>query len=433
MSKKLFLHVVLMSVAGMSLSVYGVDAPARNLIGGVIIPFIESLNCTGSNAEPVFVKQIAASGSDFSLVLLSNGRIYGCGGNNDGQLGIGSSGFNLPVPVAMNVSEVSGKSIAIGVGVLHDVVLTDNGSLYACGNNFAGQLGIGEVGTSRSTLTAMDVSMLDSEPKAIAVGAYHELVLTENGKVYGCGYNNSGQLGIGSTAPSQATFTAMDLSVLGGAVPVAIAAGEINSFILASDGKVYGCGDNEVGQLGVGTSGVGDFRTTLTAMDLSVLGGAAPKGIASGFNVSFVLTSNKVYGCGNNSDGQLGIGTSGDIRTTLTAIDLSPLGAATPRALASRYLNSFVVASDGNVYGCGANGSGQLGLGVADVGRTTLTAMDISMLSVAPSAVAVGISVSLVLSGNSQVYGCGQNNVGQLGIANIDNPQVSLVPMLQPW
>ena len=77
------------------------------------------------------------------------------------------------------------------------------------------------------------------------------MALTSDGKVFAWGENDSGQLGDGTTT-NRTTPVAVDMSgALWARAVTAIAAGDVHTVALTSDGKVFAWGDN-VGQLGDG-------------------------------------------------------------------------------------------------------------------------------------------------------------------------------------
>ncbi len=84
---------------------------------------------------------------------------------------------------------------------------------------------------------------------AIAAGGLHSLALKSDGTVWAWGYNYDGELGDGTTT------TASSPSNVNGLTNIAsIAAGEYYSIALKSDGTVWGWGNNSSGQLGDGTT-----------------------------------------------------------------------------------------------------------------------------------------------------------------------------------
>jgi len=141
-------------------------------------------------------------------------------------------------------------------------------------------------------------------------------VLTDSGQVWSAGNNAKGQLGNGATAVYQpypvkfilpAGVTAVDVwsSAFGTTTPTPK---YLNTFVVGSDGKVYGAGSNSAGQLGDGTT---TDRSTPVAMN--VIDGVNIKAqkVLSGNGTTIILTTNKkIYTVGNNDYGQLGDGTT---------------------------------------------------------------------------------------------------------------------------
>ncbi|KAK7604753.1 hypothetical protein V9T40_005939 [Parthenolecanium corni] len=86
-------------------------------------------------------------GSDFTAVLLDNGRVITWGNNQNGQLGINCNGGHSNSPVA--VSSLRGYYRAviekIACGQDHILALSKTGTLYVWGPNDNGQLGISNV------------------------------------------------------------------------------------------------------------------------------------------------------------------------------------------------------------------------------------------------------------------------------------------------
>ena len=73
----------------------------------------------------------------------------------------------------------------------YSVFLDEDGSVWTCGYNGYGQLGLGHFGNTSTP------SKIENIPKmsSISAGYYHTLLLDENGEVWTCGYNAYGQLG----------------------------------------------------------------------------------------------------------------------------------------------------------------------------------------------------------------------------------------------
>ena len=74
--------------------------------------------------------------------------------------------------------------------------MKNDGSVWSCGYNDQGQLGLNDT-TNRTTFTQVTTN-INNDVKQISCG-YHTFILKNDGSVWGCGYNNYGQLGLGST------------------------------------------------------------------------------------------------------------------------------------------------------------------------------------------------------------------------------------------
>jgi alpha-tubulin suppressor-like RCC1 family protein len=72
--------------------------------------------------------------------------------------------------------------------------LKNDGTVWACGDNYYGQLGDG---TTTDTNTPVQISSL-SGIIAVSAGVVHSLFLKNDGTLWACGYNAQGELGDGT-------------------------------------------------------------------------------------------------------------------------------------------------------------------------------------------------------------------------------------------
>jgi alpha-tubulin suppressor-like RCC1 family protein len=189
------------------------------------------------------------------------------------------------------------------------------------------------------------------------------------------------------------------------AVTPMVAAGRAQSFGLDSDGKLYGWGDDTFGQLGLGRH---MLATVPQIVPIPSLGfGAIRSRVSVGdqFNV-VVATDGTVWTWGDNSGGQLGDGTTSDRSTPGQVPGLSNVIAAS--AGSSHVL---VLRSDGSVWAWGYNAQGELGDGT-NVNR--LAPVQVRGLTDVV-ALEAGYSHSLALQSNGKVWAWGSNNSGRLG------------------
>ena len=173
------------------------------------------------------------------MVLKSDGSVWAAGANFYGQLGDGTI-----VPTDTFVKTLSGGVKAMAAGDFHSLVIKQDGSLWATGHKVYGQLGDGSEKTKIYRYTYIKVVM--NRVTAVAAGEQHSLCLKQDGSVWATGSNSHGQLGDGSTT-DRVTFG----KVVDGGVQ-AVAAGNRRSMILKRDGTLWGTGRNNFGQLGDG-------------------------------------------------------------------------------------------------------------------------------------------------------------------------------------
>lgn len=297
--------------------------------------------------------QATAVGAGYfhSLAIGTDGKLYAWGANGDGQLGDGTtSDKSTPLAVALP-GGVSPVAIAAGDGF--SLAIGADGQLYAWGRNANGQLGDGT--TTNNSLPGLVKLPAGVGATDIAAGESHNLVLGSDGKLYSWGNNNVGQIGNGTSSNSAFSVPVL-VAMPNGVIATAIAAGNYHNLVVGSDGKVYGWGNNEEGGLGNGTV---NYALIPTAVDLP--GGTSIKKVGGGYDQSLALgAAGELYSWGGNYSGQVGDGTTTD-RYTPLAISLP--GGVVPSDVDASGESSLAIGSDGQVYGWGNNESGQLGNG----------------------------------------------------------------------
>ena len=192
------------------------------------------------------VKAVSA-GYQFSLALKKDGTVWGWGNNHRGQLGTGETSTREETPV--RVGTLSGI-IAIAAGGEYSLALKNDGTIWACGYNFRGQLGDG---TNQQRETPVQVSNL-TDAVEIAAGSEFSMARDENNDVWAWGYGEFGQLGNGSRDGSRVPVMVLNLSDI-----AAVSCGWIHSLAVANGGEIWGWGKNSFGQLGFGSTSQGQF------------------------------------------------------------------------------------------------------------------------------------------------------------------------------
>ena len=280
-----------------------------------------------------------AAGQGQSIALKSDGSVWAWGDNSAGQLGNGTT-TSSQTPV--QVSDI-GSATAVAAGDDHSVALESDGSVWAWGDNAAGQLGNG---TTTSSSTPVQVNGLQSV-SAIAAGGNHTVAVKSDGTVWAWGGNSDGQLGDGTTINSSSPVQVTGLTGV-----TAVAAGADDTIALKSDGTVWAWGDNSDGQLGDGT-------TTNSSSPVQVTGLSGITAVASGaYHTLAVKSDGTVWTWGDNSDGQLGDGT-----TTNSSIPVQVTGLTGVTRIAAGNDHTVAAESNGTAWAWGDNSVGQLGNG----------------------------------------------------------------------
>jgi len=186
---------------------------------------------------------MAAFGDRHTVVLDLWGNIWAWGYNHNGQLGDGGSRFrSAPFVIEFPDKEEWVPFIYVAVNKNSNFAIDANGTLWAWGENGAGQLGNG-LNADRNTPVRIMENIV-----SVAAGRYHTLAVTEDGRLYAWGSHGRGQLGIGNAEGlhnrHRPQFVMDNVAMA--------AAGDFHSFAVTLYGELFSFGGNEFGQLGLG-------------------------------------------------------------------------------------------------------------------------------------------------------------------------------------
>ncbi|MCP3138296.1 RCC1 domain-containing protein [Pyxidicoccus xibeiensis] len=293
-----------------------------------------------------------AFNQNFAVALRSDGTVWTWGENADGQLGLGTP----PVTGEPHTPDVTPRRapsrvpglegvVAVAPGYRHSLVLLEDGSVRAFGDNTNGQLGDGTV-ESRDYPVA--VQGLTDVVKLIA-GSMHSAALKRDGTVWLWGRNTYGNLGAGSVDPDAHATPAQ---VPGLVDVVDLANGRDHVLALHADGSVSSWGLNGSGQLGTGEKG------DPVATPAKVKGLTDAQAVFANGNFSFARRADgSLVGWGQNFNGQLCVGDNVD-RSEPTPVSTQVNPVATMGMGATHVL---ALRGDGSLYGWGWNLNGSLG------------------------------------------------------------------------
>jgi alpha-tubulin suppressor-like RCC1 family protein len=347
-----------------------------------------------SNATTLSVRSVkeAVTGDDHSLILLDDGTLWACGSNSAGQIGNGvNPGRTTPSSIASGVQ-------SIAAGASRSFFIKNDGTLWGCGRNTQGELGI------NSTTNRLTPIQITTNISAVTTGLNHSLILESGGNhaLNSSGNNGAGKLGQGTWNDRDSSFKQVKIYVSN------MAAGAFHTLVLDDNGALWACGSNGMGQFGLGTPDGDDHYSLVPVTDWT----SGASRIAAGYGTSFVITTGGVvFACGDNGDGQLGDGSTAR-KASFVSISMPP-GSGSVSKVVSGNSHSLFLNSAGVLFACGSNDHGQLGLGTTGGAHYSPVQVLTGVASMS-----AGFSQSLAVKTDGTLWGCGSNPSGELGDAN---------------
>lgn len=333
-----------------------------------------------STARAAAVTSIAA-GNSHSLVVKSDGSLWGFGANNVGNLGVAASvDTTLPASLGTGYATVAG-------GIGHTVALKQDGSLWTWGWNDNGQLGNGSTGGQ-----ALPARLGTKVYVKAAASQHGGKALTPGTALFGWGSNTVGQVGDGTTTDRNAPV------LVGLFDDVEVGLGHSVASLLTGEYQVWGYNAN--GQLGEGT--LISRPTPIAGLAVNYPAGGY-KALALGLAHTLALgTDGVLWGWGNNFYGQLGDGTHTERYERVQIL-------TDVVAVATHDSHSLAIKSDGSLWAWGKNADGQVGNG-AQVDQLTPVQIGTGF-----RLIACGSDHSLAVKDDGTVWAWGLNNFGQVG------------------
>jgi alpha-tubulin suppressor-like RCC1 family protein len=252
------------------------------------------------------------AGFAHTCALLDTGKVRCWGHNAHGQLGyrhtrsIGDD----EIPASAGEVDVGGSVRHLAAGAWHTCAQLTTGAVRCWGRNESGQLGLNHtrpIGDDETPASAGEVSLGGSVVQlATSSTSHHTCARLESGAARCWGRNAHGQLGLGHFQPIGDDETpASQGGVNTGGIVLQLATGAEHTCALLSPGVLKCWGRNESGQLGLGTTASMSTPPT-TGVNL---GGTLSLQVAAGaWHTCAVPGSGEPRCWGRNTHGQLGLG-----------------------------------------------------------------------------------------------------------------------------
>ena len=193
-----------------------------------------------TSTPPRAAPRAAAGDDDAGLASL-----WASGFNRNGELGLGDSTNRVSfaqLHVSNGTSDAALGAISVAGG-FHTLFANRNGAAYSSGINAHGQLGAGDISCPLSLVPRRVVRL--NNVTMVAAGQCHSVFLRHDGTVWTCGFNGFGQLGVGDRTDRWLPVQAQNLDSV-----AAVCAHSNHTVCLKADGAVWGCGCNRTWQLG---------------------------------------------------------------------------------------------------------------------------------------------------------------------------------------
>jgi alpha-tubulin suppressor-like RCC1 family protein len=389
------------ATANLTVAIYGGTAPYTVVYsGGTVtgytsgsnIPVSPACNTTytltsvtdANGCQASIDWKMIAAGQFHSVGIKADGSLWAWGFNFFGQLGDGTTTQrNSPVPIGTATDWAS-----IACRGSYTIATKTDGSLWAWGSNLFGELGDGST-TNRTSPVKIGTATWAS----IACGFYHTIATQTDGSLWAWGRNTFGQLGDGTNTDRSSPVK------IGTATWASIACGATHTIATQTDGSLWAWGKNDVGQLGDGSTTSSNSPVPIgTATNWASIAGGNSHTIAT-------QTDGSLWAWGKNDVGQLGDG------STTSSNSPVKIGTATNWAkIAGGNSHTIATQTDGSLWAWGSNTSGQLG-----DGTNTNKSSPVQIGTATWASIACGADHTIATQTAGSLWAWGYNADGRLG------------------
>lgn len=315
------------------------------------------------------------AGTLYTMVLKEDGTLWAAGDNKYGQLGDGTKkDSNIPVKVK-GIDNIVGAS----AGENEVAAIKSDGTIWTWGMRSNSSIPVQVKGLSK----IVQVSTSNS----------HTVALKEDGTIWSWGQNIYGQLGDRTNNESDTPIQAKGIDNV-----KKVVAGNSYTMILKNDGTVWAWGSNHFGELGDGTNVDKDLLIKVKELENIT-------DIASGGLYSIALKGDgTVWTWGSNILGVLGNGTEDDSNIPVQVKGLSNI-----KAISASSGQSAALDKEGNVW--------TWGLMTGRPREDSLKPMIVEELGKVTE-ISIGDNIIMAVKEDNTIWAMGNNYSGQYGIGN---------------
>jgi alpha-tubulin suppressor-like RCC1 family protein len=348
-------------------------------LGRPLTDIIVPVKLTHSNIVGKNIVEISSEDSEYTYMRASDGTILTFGGpfkrqswssaSRSSGTGRWRAGEAFPRPVIQ--TEMNGKTVAkmytslyMNYFVTTDSLIYSFGHVYSTG--FRGNSMRSNLPTVKSPTLIPSSKLGNASVKNVFAGHKQTYVVNANNAIYQFGQNSYAELGRTDSLDHYDPVL-MNASLIDNKIVKQIVVGAVDTlsvtFIVTEDGAVYGFGDNNFGQLGLGDNNRRAQPVRLTHANLS--GKKIIHVASSGRATLLVASDGTAFTFGYGLDGNLGHGTSVNLNvpTALTHATITAKKIISG-SIVSRGVSSFILLNeDGQLITFGENSDGQLGQG----------------------------------------------------------------------
>ena len=384
-------------------------------------------------------KQICGSKGGTSVAgLRTDGTLWAWGYNEYGQLGNSQSNPNSPYAYISSPIQIGALTNwkQVSMGQYHAAAVKTDGTLWAWGYNNNGQLGydttiytFGTTNQSSPVQVAGGSTWANTDPNTqvltISGWSEHAMAIASNGTLWAWGQNDKGQLGIGSTLVSSSGISSPTQV---GALTnwKQVACGYTITAAIKTDGTLWTCGYG--GQAALGN---GSLSNSATLGQVGALTNWSQVACGAG-HMAAVKTDGTLWTWGYNYYGELGNNTSSTNSTNWYSSPVQIGALTTWKQVACAAYMTFAVKTDGTLWSCGYNRGGTLGNSVSAFVNYS-SPVQIGALTTWKQ-VSAGQYHAVAIKTDGTAWSWGVNTNGQLGLGDASTRSAPVqIGLLTTW